>query len=113
MPQHLAKNVVENMDRLFEEIRINANLRNLGVYKNTIGFNIDHFFSLAVQQLGGTLREVPEIGDMRPELDFNRGMPPGEVAVLHHVNEKQLSTYAKYPTNLRSFMYVDCNGVCR
>lgn len=113
MGRNTAEKVVANMDAMYDQIAETAKWRRLGVYKGTHGFNIDHFFSIAVQLIHGTLREVEAIADMRPELEQNRGMPRGSIAVLHHVKEADLIDYVRHPKSLRTVMAASCYGLCR
>jgi len=84
---------VENMDDMYETVLDAVKARKCVLYKNTTGFNIDHFFSIGVQLLGGTLKEFIGIVDLKPEHAEYAFVPEAPVFAVHHVSADDFRSY--------------------
>jgi len=86
MPEHTARAIADNIEDMVEHVTREATRRNFDSYKGA-PFMVDHFFSLAVQKLGGAIHETSAIHE---GLDLPW---PASVVAEHHIHDKDFDKF--------------------
>lgn len=97
MPWKTAAAAVQQMDTMVTHVAVEVKKRRFVCCKDT-PFNLDHFFSIMVEKIGGSVVTAPQIQEFQ-EWQRHAGeitWPfPARLVALHHMNSERFATLSR------------------